>query len=141
MRSLGANPKDEEIRAMIAEVDREGTGSIDFPGFCEMMARKMHVSDCEQELREAFRVFDDQNEGKISPDALRLIVNSLTEGALSSGEVDEIVDMACQREGCDGRVNYESFASLMMQGNWRGAAASAPVAAVARPASSTVLPT
>ena len=31
MRSLGQNPTDEEIDAMIAEVDDDGSGSIEFP--------------------------------------------------------------------------------------------------------------
>ena len=35
-----------------------GNGTIDFPEFLTMMARKMKDSDSEDEIREAFRVFD-----------------------------------------------------------------------------------
>ena len=35
-----------------------GNGTIDFPEFLTMMARKMKDTDGEEEIREAFRVFD-----------------------------------------------------------------------------------
>lgn len=39
-----------------------GNGTIDFPEFLTMMARKMKDTDSEEEIREAFRVFDKVNE-------------------------------------------------------------------------------
>ena len=41
---------------MINEVDADGNGTIDFPEFLTMMARKMKNTDSEEEIREAFRV-------------------------------------------------------------------------------------
>lgn len=38
--------------------DCVGNGTIDFPEFLTMMARKMKDTDSEEEIREAFRVFD-----------------------------------------------------------------------------------
>lgn len=38
-----------------------GNGTIDFPEFLTMMARKMKDTDSEEEIREAFRVFDKVN--------------------------------------------------------------------------------
>lgn len=38
--------------------DCAGNGTIDFPEFLTMMARKMKDTDSEEEIREAFRVFD-----------------------------------------------------------------------------------
>lgn len=38
--------------------DHVGNGTIDFPEFLTMMARKMKDTDSEEEIREAFRVFD-----------------------------------------------------------------------------------
>lgn len=38
--------------------DHPGNGTIDFPEFLTMMARKMKDTDSEEEIREAFRVFD-----------------------------------------------------------------------------------
>uniref|UniRef100_A0A8B9SAN5 EF-hand domain-containing protein n=1 Tax=Apteryx owenii TaxID=8824 RepID=A0A8B9SAN5_APTOW len=58
MRSLGQNPTEAELQDMINEVDADGNGTIDFPEFLTMMARKMKDTDSEEEIREAFRVFD-----------------------------------------------------------------------------------
>jgi calmodulin len=43
MRSLGQNPTEAELQDMINEVDADGNGTIDFPEFLTLMARKMKV--------------------------------------------------------------------------------------------------
>lgn len=37
MRSLGQNPTDEELEAIIKDADIDGDGTIDFDEFIEMM--------------------------------------------------------------------------------------------------------
>ena len=37
MRALGFEPKREEIKKMIADVDKDGSGVIDFNEFADMM--------------------------------------------------------------------------------------------------------
>jgi calmodulin len=59
---------------MINEVDADGNGTIDFPEFLTMMARKMKDTDSEEEIREAFRVFD-----KVCSAAL-IIIGTCTDG-------------------------------------------------------------
>ena len=56
---------------MIEEVDTDGNGTIDFPEFLGMMARKMQDTDTEEEIREAFKVFDKDGNGFISAAELR----------------------------------------------------------------------
>lgn len=41
MRALGFEPKKEEIRKILSEIDQEGTGSIEFQDFLELMNVKM----------------------------------------------------------------------------------------------------
>ena len=53
MRSLGQNPTEAELQDMINEVDADGNGTIDFPEFLTMMAKKMQDTDTEEEIREA----------------------------------------------------------------------------------------
>lgn len=41
MRALGFEPKKEEIKKMIGEVDKDGTGKISFADFLTVMTQKM----------------------------------------------------------------------------------------------------
>ena len=43
---------------MVNEVDRDGTGSIDLPEFLSMMAIRINDQNTEDDLREAFELFD-----------------------------------------------------------------------------------
>lgn len=56
MRTLGQNPTETEVQDMINEVDEDGSGSIDFEEFLEMMAKKVDLDDEEEDLRLAFKV-------------------------------------------------------------------------------------
>ena len=50
--------KEKYLQDMVNEVDKDGTGSIDFPEFLAMMALKINDQNAEDEIREAFKVFD-----------------------------------------------------------------------------------
>ena len=54
-----------EIYVLSFQVDADGNGTIDFPEFLTMMARKMKDTDSEEEIKEAFRVFDKDGNGYI----------------------------------------------------------------------------
>ncbi|KAL3654649.1 hypothetical protein CASFOL_001634 [Castilleja foliolosa] len=64
---------------MIYEVDADGNGTIDFSEFLNLMARKMKDTDSEEELKEAFRVFDKDQNGFISAAELRHVMTNLGE--------------------------------------------------------------
>ena len=78
---------------MVNEVDKDGTGSIDFPEFLTMMARKMKDNDSEEEIRKAFKVFDEDDKGFISFSEFRRIMTRLDE-KLTPKEVDEFIKEA-----------------------------------------------
>merc|ERR1740115_608732 len=66
MRALGLETKKEEIKKMISDIDKDGSGTIDFTEFLEMMTSKMSEKDSREEILKAFRLFDDNETGKIS---------------------------------------------------------------------------
>ena len=113
MRSLGQNPTAAELQDMVNEVGADGNGTIDFPEFLTIMARKFatKTDDSEDELREAFKVFDKDGDGFISASELRHVMVNLGE-RLTDEEVDEMVREA-DIDG-DGQINYEEFVKMMM---------------------------
>ena len=56
MRRLGHHPTESEVEEMIADVDLDGNGVIDFAEFVSMIARRMTEVDTEREIRNAFQV-------------------------------------------------------------------------------------
>ena len=68
-------------------------------------------TDSEEELKEAFRVFDKDGNGFISAAELRHIMTNLGE-KLTDEEVDEMIREA-DIDG-DGQINYEEFVKVMM---------------------------
>lgn len=86
-------------------------GTIDFPEFLTLMARKMKDTDSEEELIEAFKVFDRDGNGLISAAELRHVMTNLGE-KLTDEEVDEMIREA-DIDG-DGQINYEEFVGMML---------------------------
>ncbi|XP_006616487.1 calmodulin-beta-like isoform X1 [Apis laboriosa] len=114
MRSLGQRPSETELRDMVNEVDQDGNGTIEFNEFLQMMSKKMKGADGEDELREAFRVFDKNKDGLISSKELRHVMTNLGE-KLSEEEVDDMIKEA-DLDG-DGMVNYEEFVTILTSKN------------------------
>ena len=110
MRSLEQSPTETELQDMINEVDVDHNGTIDFPEFLTMMASQMNSDACEEEIQEAFRVFDKDGNDYISATELRQVMINLGE-QLTDEEVDEMIKEA-DMDG-DGQVNYEEFVTVM----------------------------
>ena len=114
MRALGFEPKKEEIKKMIADVDREGRGVIEFQDFLDLMTVKMAERDPREEILKAFRLFDDDNTGKISLKNLKRVARELGE-TMADEELQEMIDEA-DRDG-DGEISEEEFIRIMKKTN------------------------
>ena len=73
------------FQEMIAEIDQDGNGCISFNEFLYLMTKNVHEDgDIEEEIREAFRVFDREGHGFITvPDLCQVLTtlgDKLTEG-------------------------------------------------------------
>ncbi|VWU49159.1 centrin-1, putative [Hepatocystis sp. ex Piliocolobus tephrosceles] len=114
MRALGFEPKKEDIRKIISDVDKEGTGTIDFNDFLDIMTIKMSERDPKEEILKAFRLFDDDETGKISFKNLKRVAKELGEN-ITDEEIQEMIDEA-DRDG-DGEINEEEFMRIMKKTN------------------------
>ncbi|KAM0950910.1 putative EF-hand domain-containing protein [Dioscorea sansibarensis] len=112
MRALGFEMTEEQIKEMIADVDRDGSGAIDFNEFLHMMTAKMGERDTKEELMKAFRIIDQDKNGKISPDDIIRIAKELGE-SFTQQEIKEMIDAADRNR--DGEVDMEEFFNVMMK--------------------------
>jgi len=64
---------------MIADVDTDGSGTIGFDDFLSMMTAKMAERDPREEILKAFRLFDDDETGKITFKNLKRVAKELGE--------------------------------------------------------------
>merc|ERR1712087_934566 len=114
MRALGFEPKREEIKRMMSEADKDGSGVIDYPEFLDMMTQKMAERDPREEMLKAFRLFDDDETGKISFRNLKRVAKELGEN-MTDDEITEMIEEA-DRDG-DGEISEEEFMRIMRKTN------------------------
>ncbi|XP_075183887.1 neo-calmodulin-like [Anomaloglossus baeobatrachus] len=81
------------------------------------MAKKMKDTDREEDIREAFRMFDEDGDGYLSAAELRHVMIHLGEKSTDE-EVDEMFREADIDE--DGEINYEEFVQMMPAKIMRG---------------------
>ena len=79
MRSLGQNLTDAQLRDMIERVDSDGDGVLAFPEFLTMLVRDVRDvdTDSEEEIMDAFKVFDEDGNGYIDSAELRHVMTNL----------------------------------------------------------------
>ncbi|XP_037952083.1 calmodulin-alpha-like [Teleopsis dalmanni] len=112
MRSLGRNPTESELRDMITEIDIDKRGVVEFDDFLIMMERYMHNVSTENEIREAFRVFDPDGNGFLTVADLKDIMTTMGE-QLSEEEVEEMIKDADVNN--EGHINYNDYVTKMFQ--------------------------
>lgn len=67
------------------------SGTIDFEEFVQMMQVKLQEVDVQEEIIEAFRVFDKERTGFVSIDEVKKVLTKMGDGALTKDEVNEIL--------------------------------------------------
>jgi len=113
LRALGNNPTQEEIEQMIEEVDEDGSGTIDFGEFLEMMAKKLTRINIAQELNDAFKVYDKDGNGLVSLAELRYTLTTAENGPKISHEDFDYIARSADVDG-DGHINFQEFIDLLL---------------------------
>merc|ERR1711977_376439 len=113
LRSLGQNPTEAELQALMEEVDKDKSGTIEFDEFVDLMARTNKSKDqMEEEIKNAFLTFGADNSGYITREEL---VETLT---TMGDPVDEetINGMIAEADlDGDGKINYAEFTKIMLE--------------------------
>lgn len=116
MQVLGMNPTKDELNILLDSVDTDRNGVIDLDEFIDVMRGHLHngpedgAPTPEDELREAFSVFDKDGNGFISPEELKSALLNLGE-KLEDHEIKAMI-AAADRDG-NGQIDYEEFIAMM----------------------------
>merc|ERR1712166_1041117 len=114
MEALGFTPKKEEIKKMLADIDKDGNGTIEAVEFVELMCGKMSNKDPKEDIIKAFSLFDDDGTGKITMKNLKRVSAELGE-TLSEDELKEMLVLG-DTDG-DGEINQDEFVRIMQAVN------------------------
>ncbi|VBB29083.1 unnamed protein product, partial [Acanthocheilonema viteae] len=93
LRTMGQAFEERDLKKLIKEFDTDGSGEIEFEEFAAMVATFVvedEKAGIEEELREAFRLYDKEGNGYIAVSDLRDILRALDEN-ISVEELDEMI--------------------------------------------------
>merc|ERR1712066_175512 len=107
LRAMGFRPSKEELMDILAEIDEDGSGEIEFAEFCQLCAKFLvedpDIDTMKRELKDAFRIYDKDGQGFITMDVLRALIAEELDGIIS--ELDE--------DG-SGTMDFDEFCEMMM---------------------------
>ncbi|EGR33088.1 hypothetical protein IMG5_062100 [Ichthyophthirius multifiliis] len=112
MRALGFDVRKQEVLQIIKEYDRDETGHIQYADFVEIMTQRYNDRDPTEEILKAFKLFDEDNSGKISLRNLKRVARELGE-TLTDDELQAMIDEFDRDQ--DGQISQEEFLAIMKQ--------------------------
>ncbi|CAJ1393836.1 unnamed protein product [Effrenium voratum] len=103
--------KDADLKQILAGVDFDGSGSIEYKEFLAATLDKRHYLQ-EDALWSAFCVFDKNGDGKICMEELRSVLEDDSVGQLMQGQSVEEIMKEIDEDG-SGEIEFEEFVQMM----------------------------
>merc|ERR1719451_82614 len=110
MQSLGFESKNPTIYQMIADLDKDGAGHIDFEEFLDAITSKLGDKETKSGISKIFALFDDDKTGTISLKNLKRVAKELGE-TMTDEELREMIERA-DSDG-DGEISVADFYTIM----------------------------
>ncbi|XP_066917765.1 calmodulin-like [Clytia hemisphaerica] len=110
MTSLGQRVSEADIKEMLEDTDTSADGTLDYPAFMSMMTRKSANNDLNCEIKEAFKFFDQDGDGTITKEELKICMKRIGED-LSDEDLNEMLNEA-DLDG-NGKIEFHEFAKLI----------------------------
>ncbi|KAM0030362.1 putative EF-hand domain-containing protein [Helianthus debilis subsp. tardiflorus] len=108
---------DEDLVRMIDKVDINNDGCVDLDEFGVLYKEIMDKQENEEDMMEAFNVFDQNRDGFIAVEELRSVLESL--GLKQGKVVDDCRRMIMKVDvDGDGRVSFNEFKEMMRSGGF-----------------------
>lgn len=110
MRALGHEPRKEDLKKQVAEVDKDNTGQLDFDGYLNIILNKMAERPSQDDLLKAFRLFDRGNKRMIDFGDLKHIASQIGEQIAD----DELHEMIAEADSSGtGEVGQDDFIRIV----------------------------
>ncbi|MCL4115463.1 UNVERIFIED_CONTAM: hypothetical protein GTU68_050494 [Idotea baltica] len=110
MKAHGFETKNQTIYQMIADLETDGVGKINFDDYLLLVTARVGEKPTKDNIKKIFNLFDDEKTGFISIKNLRRIVKELGE-SISEQELQEMIDRADLDN--DGLVSEDEFFQMM----------------------------
>ena len=117
MISLGYTNNNAVISDMIADLDKDSTGDIDFDEFLNIFTLQIGAGSGEEsreDIAKIFHLFDVEKTGYISLSQLKRVARELGE-TMSDAELLEMIERASSRD--DGLVSFDDFYNILCKAN------------------------
>ncbi|CAF1068586.1 unnamed protein product [Adineta ricciae] len=108
MKSVGQTPTEADTIDLMREIDIDNSGTIDFYEFVHIISRKMHPSETTQEIRQAFNLFDQNQDGMITLDDLQMTVEKYLKTSINDFDLPQMIELAAD-DNASGQISFEDF--------------------------------
>ena len=109
-KACGVDCTEAELQDYVNELDVDEHGRITKEDFIKLMRKHHSEPDSEEELKEAFQIFNIKNTGLISCENLMEVFKKI-DPDIQEGEVLQLIK-ECDIDG-DGYLNYEEFCRMV----------------------------
>lgn len=117
LANMGILIPDKELSLMIEKIDVNLDGCVDIDEFGNLYQNIVDERHEEEDMREAFDVFDRDRDGFISVDELKYVLGSL--GLKQGGGVEDCKKMIMKVDvDGDGLVDFKEFQMMMKEGGF-----------------------
>ena len=90
VRAINLNPTESEIQDMMKKVDPNNSGQFNLQQLETLVRERGRDSDTLKDVVDALKVFDSDNDGKISVEDFKYVMSNMGE-RMSESEINEII--------------------------------------------------
>ena len=90
VRAINLNPTESEISDMMKKIDPNNSGQFNLQQLEALVRERGRDSDTLKDVVDALKVFDSDNDGKISVEDFRYVMSNMGE-RMSESEINEII--------------------------------------------------
>merc|ERR1712227_797158 len=110
MRSLGYDTEGGEATEHVKNLDKDGSGALEFNEFYELLTARFSENTSKEELQRVFGLFDTDKTGEITLANMRAIADQVGDQVSD----DELGDIVLKNDmDNDGKLTFEDFYNVL----------------------------